>query len=77
METYQVVRAIFNLGPWEIVLILLVILLLFGAKRLPELARSLGKGITEFKGALNETTKEIKDTANSVETKKPEEKESE
>jgi Sec-independent protein translocase protein TatA len=41
------------------------------------LARSLGKGITEFKGALNETTKEIKDAADSVESKKPEEKESE
>ncbi|MFQ6606404.1 MAG: twin-arginine translocase TatA/TatE family subunit [Fidelibacterota bacterium] len=76
METYQVVQGIFNLGPWEIVLILLVILLLFGAKRLPELARSLGKGITEFKGALNETTKEIKDAADSVESKQPEDKES-
>ena len=37
--------AVFNLGPWEIILILLVVLLLFGAKRLPSLARGLGQGI--------------------------------
>lgn len=43
-------------GGWELVIIVLVILLLFGAKRIPELARGLGKGIREFKDA----TKEIK-----------------
>jgi sec-independent protein translocase protein TatA len=36
-------------GPWEIVLILFVVLLLFGSKRLPDLARSLGKSLSEFK----------------------------
>ena len=40
--------AFFNLGPWEILLILVVVLILFGAKRLPELARGLGQGINEF-----------------------------
>ncbi len=50
----------FGMGPWEIALIFLVILLLFGAKRLPEIAQGLGKGIREFKGAVKDTQKEIK-----------------
>ena len=45
-----------SLGPWEIVLILLVIILIFGGKKIPELARGLGKGLREFK----KTTREIK-----------------
>ncbi len=53
--------AFFNLGPWEILFILMVILILFGAKRLPELARGLGKGINEFKDAVNTSKKEIID----------------
>jgi len=47
----------FGLGGGEIILILFVILLLFGAKKLPELAKGLGKGISEFKKA----SKDIKD----------------
>ena len=46
-----------GLGGWEILLIVLVLLIFFGAKRIPELARGLGRGIREFKDA----TKEIKD----------------
>lgn len=46
-----------GLGGWEILLIILVLLIFFGAKKIPELARGLGKGIREFKDA----TKEIKD----------------
>ena len=49
-----------GLGPWEILLIFLVVLLLFGAKRLPEIGSSLGKGIREFKGSLREIENEIK-----------------
>ena len=56
-------KAMFNLGPWEIILILLVVLLLFGAKRLPELAKGLGQGIKEFKGAMSEAKQEIEDAA--------------
>jgi len=41
----------FNMGPTEILLIFLLVIILFGAKRLPELARSLGKSIKEFKHA--------------------------
>ena len=44
-----------NLGFTEIMIILVVVLLVFGAKRLPEIGASMGKGITEFKRSLTET----------------------
>src|SRR5262245_51323719 len=47
-------------GGWEIVLILAVVLILFGAKKLPELAKGLGQGIKEFKKATSDVTDEIK-----------------
>ncbi len=47
------------LGGWEIVLILAVVLILFGAKKLPELAKGLGTGIKEFKKATREVTDEL------------------
>jgi sec-independent protein translocase protein TatA len=47
------------LGGWEIFLILAVVLILFGAKKLPELAKGLGQGIKEFKKASSEVTTEI------------------
>jgi sec-independent protein translocase protein TatA len=46
-----------NIGPTEIILLLLVALLLFGAKRLPEIGRSLGTGMREFKDSVTGTTK--------------------
>jgi sec-independent protein translocase protein TatA len=52
-----------NLGFPEILLILLVVLLLFGAKRIPEIAGSMGKGIREFKRNLNEATREVSNTS--------------
>ena len=51
-----------SLGPWEIVLVVLVIIILFGGKKIPELARGLGKGLREFR----ETTKDLKDEVNSA-----------
>jgi sec-independent protein translocase protein TatA len=42
-----------NIGPLEIVVILIIALIVFGPKRLPELGRSMGKGIREFKGSLS------------------------
>jgi sec-independent protein translocase protein TatA len=51
-----------NLGAGEIILILLVILILFGAKKIPELAKGLGKGMSEFKKGLREVEDEIKST---------------
>lgn len=49
----------FGMGPWELALIFLVILLLFGAKRLPDIAQALGKGIKDFKRAVKDTKDEI------------------
>jgi len=54
----------FGMGPWELALIFLVVLLLFGAKRLPDIAQGLGKGIREFKGAVKETKSEIQSSIN-------------
>ncbi len=48
-----------SIGGMEVLLIFLVVLLLFGAKKLPELARGLGKGINEFKKATNDIKDEI------------------
>jgi len=53
-----------GLGMWEMLLIFLVVLLLFGAKRLPEIGSSLGKGIREFKGSIREVEREIKAVEN-------------
>ncbi len=44
-------------GPFEIVVILLIVLLLFGARRLPDLARSLGKSLSEFRKGKDEGSK--------------------
>ena len=44
-----------RMGPWGIVLIVLVVLLLFGGKKIPELMKGLGKGINEFKKGKNES----------------------
>ncbi|MEZ4423278.1 MAG: twin-arginine translocase TatA/TatE family subunit [Gemmatimonadota bacterium] len=49
-----------GLGMWEVLLILLVALLVFGAKRLPEIGSSLGKGIREFKSSVREIERELK-----------------
>jgi len=51
-----------SLGPWEIVLVVLVIIMLFGGKKIPELARGLGKALRE----VRKTTKDLKDEVNSA-----------
>jgi sec-independent protein translocase protein TatA len=51
------------LSGWEWVVVLLAVLLLFGAKKIPEVARSLGQGIKEFKKASREVTDEIQKAA--------------
>jgi len=50
---------LFNLGGGEIILVLALVLILFGAKKLPELAKGLGQGIREFKKATREVTDEV------------------
>jgi sec-independent protein translocase protein TatA len=53
-----------NFGGGEIILIFLIVLLLFGAKKVPELFRSLGKGVNEFRKAKNEWEQDIQDVMN-------------
>ncbi len=49
----------FGLGQWELLLIFLVVLLLFGARRIPEMAQGLGKGIKEFRKAMRDVQEEV------------------
>ena len=49
----------FGMGHWEILIIFVVILLIFGAKRIPEMAQGLGKGIREFRTAMRDVQEEI------------------
>jgi len=64
---------IFNIGGSEAILIMFVILIFFGAKGVPDIARSLGKATRDFKDAMNGIEREIRDATNPVETPKPEE----
>lgn len=57
----------FNLGPWEVGIILLVALIVVGPGKLPEVAKAIGKGMNEFKKAANGYKKEFQDAMNSVE----------
>ena len=59
-----------GLGMWEIILIVLVILLFFGAKRIPDLMKSLGKGVKSFKAGLNDLEKDINSETDTKEEKK-------
>ena len=51
--------AMFNIGPQEMFILFLIIILLFGAKRIPEIGRSIGKGIQEFKKGMRDVESEI------------------
>ncbi|MEQ9426483.1 MAG: twin-arginine translocase TatA/TatE family subunit [Cyclobacteriaceae bacterium] len=62
----QTVLAFGMPGGWEWVIIVLVVVLLFGAKKIPELARGLGRGIREFKDATKEIKEEIDEGAKEV-----------
>jgi TatA/E family protein of Tat protein translocase len=56
-----------NIGGGEMVLILMVVLLFFGSKNIPNLARGLGKGLREFKDATEGIKREIEQSANTIE----------
>ncbi len=59
-------------GPWEIVVIVFVVVLLFGGKKLPELAKGLGQGLREFKKATKDIKDEVKSATNEVDDLKKE-----
>lgn len=60
---------LFNLGTGEIIIIALVVLLLFGGKKIPELMKGIGKGVRNFKKGLNEVEDEIKNATDDADTK--------
>jgi len=57
-EVMKMFGFIQNCGPWQIVIVLVIIVVLFGSKKIPDLARSLGKAKNEFKKGLEEGAKE-------------------
>lgn len=62
------------IGTWEIILIVLVVLLIFGGRKIPELMKGLGKGVKSFKEGLNEIDDQVqKDTETKNGDKRPEE----
>ena len=64
-----------NVGPLEIAIVLIIVLIIFGPKRLPELGRSMGRGIREFKGSLSgdEDKDDVDDKRAELEASKPKE----
>lgn len=64
----------FGIGTTELIIIMFIILLIFGAKKLPELAQGLGKGIREFKKASNEIQDEFKASTEPTPPKKDDQK---
>lgn len=63
-----------NLGTTEILLIVLVVLIFFGAKKIPELAQGLGKGIREFKKATREIEEDVHEEVKKIDEKPAEAK---
>lgn len=61
---------IFNLGFWEIVILALVVLLIFGGKKIPELMRGLGKGVKNFKEGMKEVEEDVKEIKKDIEADK-------
>jgi sec-independent protein translocase protein TatA len=70
MTIDMMIPLVFNLGFWEIVIIALVVLLLFGGKKIPELMRGLGKGVKNFKEGMKEVENDVKDIKKDIEADK-------
>ena len=58
------------IGMWEVVIIALVVLLLFGGRKIPELMKGLGKGVRSFKDGIKEVEDEVKDVTKDIESEK-------
>ena len=59
----------FNLGPQELFFLFLIVLFVFGAKRIPEIGRSIGKGISEFKRGMRDVENEFSEDRKQVESR--------
>lgn len=66
----KTVWLLFNFGGGEIFIILLFVLLFFGSKQIPEIARALGKGLREIRNATDDIKREINDSARDINVKK-------
>lgn len=66
----MIIPLVFNLGFWEIVIIALVVLLLFGGKKIPELMRGLGKGVKNFKEGMKEVENEVEEIKKDIDSEK-------
>lgn len=64
MLTYPL---LFSVGPWEVILIVAVILLLFGGRKIPELMKGLGKGVKAFKSGMKEVEGDLNDLKKDIE----------
>jgi sec-independent protein translocase protein TatA len=60
-----------NVGPFELAIVLIIALVVFGPKRLPELGRSLGKGIREFRGSVSGESRDEPERTEAIEAPKP------
>jgi sec-independent protein translocase protein TatA len=67
---FQIKNYIMGVGGKEIWIILIIVLVLFGGRKIPELMKGMGKGIREFNDAKNNVKKEIEEGANSTEEEK-------
>ena len=56
------------IGMWEVIIVALVVLLLFGGKKIPELMKGLGKGVKSFKQGMNEVESEVKEIKKDIES---------
>lgn len=66
----MIIPLVFNFGFWEIVIIALVVLLLFGGKKIPELMRGLGKGVKNFKDGIKEVEEEVNEIKKDIDSDK-------
>ena len=70
MRTFLLIPGFMNLGTGEIIIIAIIILLLFGGKKIPELMKGLGKGVRSFKEGVNDVKEEINKPVETTDEKK-------
>lgn len=63
-----------SIGPWELILILVIALIIFGPGKLPEVGKAIGKGLREFRSAANQVTEQINEVTGEVQPEKKDKK---